>query len=117
MRRAKRSAFEIVLLRAKMQLLRLYLQLLLAVDAAVLAVGTQLKDLVALLFNAGDAAGILAPHDVHQTLGRLGLYVEGLRRSGISKRWHRSRAQPARFLYGISLPDRKSTRLNSSHSV
>ena len=61
MRRAKRSAFEIVLLRAKMQLLRLYLQLLLAVDAAVLAVGTQLKDLVALLFNAGDAAGVLAP--------------------------------------------------------
>ena len=38
-------------------------------------------------------------------MGRcLGLYVEGLRRSGISKRWHRSRAQPARFLYGISLP-------------
>ena len=63
MRRAKRSAFEIVLLRAKMQLFRLYLQLLLAVDAAVLAVGAQLKDLVALLFNAGDAAGILAAHE------------------------------------------------------
>lgn len=39
-------------------------------------------------------------------MGRcLGLYVKGLRRSGISKRWHRSRAQPARFLHGISLPE------------
>ena len=57
------------------RLLRLYLQLLLAVDAAVLAVGAQLKDLVALLFNAGDAAGILAPHNVHQTLGGLGLLL------------------------------------------
>ena len=75
MRRAKRSAFKIVLLLAKAQLLRLYLQFLLAVDAAVFAVRAQLKDLVALLFNAGDAARVLAAYNVHQTLGGLGLLL------------------------------------------
>ena len=56
-------------------LLRLYLQLLLAVDAAIFAVGAQLKDLIAPFLNGGDAAGVLAPHDVHQTLGRLGFFL------------------------------------------
>ena len=60
---------------AKTQLFRFYLQFLLAVDATVLAVGAQLKDLVALLFNAGDAAGVLAAYNVHQTLGGLGLLL------------------------------------------
>lgn len=53
-------------------LFRLDLQLLLAVDAAILAVGAQLEDLVALFLDGGDAAGVLAPHDVDQTLGGWG---------------------------------------------
>ena len=57
------------------RLFRLDLQLLLAVDAAILAVGAQLEDLVALFLDGGDAAGVLAPHDVDQTLGGLGLFL------------------------------------------
>ena len=57
------------------RLFRLHLQLLLTVDAAVFAVGAHLKDLVAFLFNGGDAAGIAAPHNVHQTLGGLRLFL------------------------------------------
>ena len=56
-------------------LFRLDLQLLLAVDAAILAVGAQLEDLVTLFLDGGDAAGVLAPHDVDQTLGGLGLFL------------------------------------------
>ena len=57
------------------RLFRFDLQLLLAVDAAILAVGAQLKDLVALFLNGGDAARVFAPHDVDQTLGGLGLLL------------------------------------------
>lgn len=57
------------------RLFRLDLQLLLAVDAAIFAVGAQLKDLVALFLNGGDAARVFAPHDVDQTLGGLGLLL------------------------------------------
>ena len=55
--------------------LLLDLQLLLAVDAAVLATRAQLKDLVALLLDGGDAAGVAAADDVHQPAGRVGLFL------------------------------------------
>ena len=45
------------------------LQFLLTVDAAVFAAGAQLKDLVALLLDGGDAAGVAAADDVHQPAG------------------------------------------------
>ena len=54
---------------------RLDLQLLLTVDAAILAVGAELEDLVALFLDGGDATGVLAPHDVDPTLGGLGLFL------------------------------------------
>lgn len=55
--------------------LLLDLQLLLAVDAAVLAARAQLKDLVALLLDGGDAAGVAAADDVYQPAGRMGFFL------------------------------------------